>query len=42
MRIMSLHKQMEHNKGLFMYRVLNYDKAYTPSLTLFQLLEKSS
>ena len=23
MRIMSLHKQLEYNKGLFMYRVLN-------------------
>ena len=43
MRIMSLQKQLEYNKGLFMYRVLNNEapgyisNLYTHSLTLFQL-----
>ena len=38
MRIMSLHKQLEYNMGLFMYRVLNNkEHVHTSSLTLFQL-----
>ena len=43
MRIMSLQKQLEYNKGLFMYRVLSNEppgyisNLYTHSLTLFQL-----
>ena len=42
MRIMSLQKQTEYNKGLFMYRVLSNEapgyisNLYTRSLTLFQ------
>ena len=43
MRIMSLQKQLEYNKGLFMYRVLSNEppgyisNLYTHSLMLFQL-----
>ena len=43
MRIMSLQKQLEYNKGLFMYRILSNEapeymsNLYTHSLTLFQL-----